>query len=93
LAAGLVCFHTAPTGVLPSTAAQNTPGMSPSTIQTRTPRGIQLGKVVGASVGYKNFSIAYQYFGNKINGTASNTYNPIWSGTHVLLAKYRANLF
>jgi hypothetical protein len=52
-----------------------------------------LGYVVGTSIGYRNFSIAYQFFGNKINGTASNPYNPIWSGTHVLLAKYRANLF
>lgn len=48
-----------------------------------------LGYVVGASAGYRHFSIAYQYFGNKINATNSNPYQPIWKGTHVLLMKYR----
>lgn len=51
----------------------------------------KLGYVVGASVDYKNFSIAYQYFLNW--APSSDPTPPVWNGTHVLLAKYRANIF
>jgi hypothetical protein len=51
----------------------------------------RLGAVVGASIAYKNFSLAYQYFMNQ--APSSDPTPPVWNGTHVLLAKYRANLF
>lgn len=67
----------------------SSPGAAPQNIHVAYKPQWLLGYVAGASVGYKNFSITYQYFGNKVNGTASNPYQPIWSGTHMLLAKWR----
>ncbi|CAE6837970.1 hypothetical protein [Paraburkholderia nemoris] len=49
----------------------------------------RVGYVIGASVGYKNFSLAYQFFKNGVAGTSSNPYPPIWANTHMLLVKYR----
>jgi opacity protein-like surface antigen len=48
-----------------------------------------VGAVVGASVSYRNFGLSYQYYLNKQTGSASNPYNPIWTGAHVLMATYR----
>lgn len=52
-----------------------------------------IGYVLGASISRGNFSVAYQYFKNNAKVLASNPYPPIWQGTHLLLLKYRANVF
>jgi hypothetical protein len=49
--------------------------------------GWNLGYVVGASVGYKKFSLAYQYFRNQ--GKNSDPYPPAWTGTHMISLRYR----
>lgn len=51
-----------------------------------------LGAVVGASIEHKRFALRYLYFMNGTPSSSANPYPPIWSGTHVLLATYRANL-
>lgn len=51
-----------------------------------------LGAVVGASIEYKRFALQYLYFMNGAPSSNANPYPPIWRGTHVLMAKYRANL-
>ncbi len=46
----------------------------------------QVGAVVEASIAYKRFSLAYQYF---MNGwSQSDPVPPIWRGTHMIIAKY-----
>lgn len=72
---------------------RSTPDAAPENIHVENKAQWKLGYVVGASVGYKNFRLNYQYFANKEGVTASNPYPPVWSGTHVLLIKYRANVF
>ncbi|MCO4881554.1 hypothetical protein VOI32_13980 [Paraburkholderia caribensis] len=65
------------------------PGAEPTNIHVEYKPEWRLGWVVGASVRYRNFGISYRYFQNKIAGTGSNPYNPIWNGTHALMATYR----
>jgi len=72
---------------------RSSPDAAPTNIHVENKAQWKLGYVVGASVGYKNFSLNYQYFANKEGVTADNPYPPVWSGTHVLLAKYRVNVF
>jgi hypothetical protein len=70
-----------------------TPTATPTNISVQNNRRWQLDYVVGASVGYKNVSLSYQYFHNGSPVTASDPYPPIWKNTHVLLLRYRANVF
>jgi hypothetical protein len=64
------------------------PGNAPQTVYADTPHGIQLGKVVGLSVGRGAFSVAYQHY---ILPTRFDTqHSPaIWKGADVILLKYR----
>jgi hypothetical protein len=64
-------------------------GMAPTNIHVEYKPEWRVSWLVGASVAYRNFGISYRYFHNSIAGTASNPYNPIWSGTHMLAATYR----
>lgn len=53
--------------------------------------GWTLGYMYGASVAYKHLSVVYQYFDSR--GKAGDPYRPVWTGTHMLLLKYRSNVF
>ncbi|WP_434715522.1 hypothetical protein [Paraburkholderia sp. A3RO-2L] len=82
-----------------STWTEDVTGWVPT--ETAAPRNVivhntphwEVGYVVGASVEYKNFSVTYQYFKNSTSVSSSEPYPPIWKNTHVLLLKYRANVF
>jgi hypothetical protein len=63
------------------------PGAAPTAIHVQHSPKWQLGAMAGASIGYKNLSIAYQYFYNK--APKGESVPPIWQGTHVLMATYR----
>jgi hypothetical protein len=49
----------------------------------------QLGAVVGASVGYKNFALKYQYLLNR--RSSSDPTPQIWNGVHVLMLSVNTN--
>lgn len=49
-------------------------------------RKIQVAPVVGASVGYKNFSVSYLYYFNRSTG---DEWHSLWKGTTTLMIKYR----
>lgn len=67
----------------------STPTAAPTNLHVENRSGWTLGAVVGASVEYKRFALQYLYFLNKVRGSDSNPFPPIWSATHALLAKYR----
>jgi hypothetical protein len=60
---------------------------SPINLHVAYSSGWNLGYVLGTSIGYKHFSVAYQYFRNA--GKSSDPYPPVWTATHLLLLKYR----
>jgi hypothetical protein len=45
--------------------------------------------MVGASVGYGNFSVSYRYFRDGTYFNASNPYPGVWRGTHLLSLMYK----
>lgn len=49
----------------------------------------RLGSVFGASVGYGNLSLGYQFFRNCTPVSRDNPFPPIWRSTHLLMARYR----
>jgi hypothetical protein len=63
----------------------------PISIHAAYSSGWQLGYMLGASIEYKRFALAYQYFASK--GKVSDPYPPIWTGTHMLMLKYTADVF
>jgi hypothetical protein len=64
------------------------PGVAPTTIEAHTPRNLQLGKVIGVSVGRGNLSVAYQHYFLPTRFD-SNHYPAIWKGADVLMMKYK----
>jgi hypothetical protein len=66
-----------------------TPDAAPVNLHVRNTPKWQVGAVIGASVSRNNFTLAYQYFMNRIPVSATEPYPPIWSGTHLLVAKYK----
>lgn len=64
------------------------PGVAQSTIEADTPHALQIGKVLGVSVGRGNLSIAYQHYflPTKYDATHSPA---IWKGADVLMVKYK----
>lgn len=66
----------------------NSPGMPTRTISVSTPHGIQIGKVVGVSVGRGPFSVAYQHY--FLPTRYDSTHSPaIWKGADVVEVRYR----
>jgi hypothetical protein len=50
----------------------------------------QIGRVVGASIGHKNFTLSYQYFMNQDRTVPGrDTFGSVWSNTHMLTLKYK----
>jgi hypothetical protein len=65
-----------------------TPGAATQTVHAHTPNGLQLGKVVGVSVGRGPLSLSYQHF--ILPTKYDSAHSPaIWSGADVLMVKYR----
>lgn len=71
----------------------SSPTATPENISVQNTRHWRLDYVAGTSIGYKNVSLTYQYFHNGEPVSASNPYAPIWRNTHVLLVRYRVNVF
>jgi hypothetical protein len=73
---------------LPSWTESLTPatpvaGVGATTVHA--PAKLHVGAVVGVSVGYKNFSLSFQHFFDKV----STEFTPVWSSTNVVMARYR----
>jgi hypothetical protein len=67
---------------------QVNPNVAPQTLNVSTPHGMQLGKVLGASVSRGNFTLAYQHY--FLPTRYDSAHSPaIWSGADVLMIKYR----
>ncbi|MCG5072295.1 hypothetical protein [Paraburkholderia tagetis] len=65
------------------------PDATPMNVSVHNNPKWRLGWVIGASVGYKNFSVSYQYFKNGTPVSSSDHFPSIWSNTHVLMARWR----
>lgn len=64
------------------------PGIATSTITARTPHAVQIGKIVGISVGRGPLSISYQHY--FLPTRFDDAHSPaIWKGADVLMVKYR----
>lgn len=71
----------------------SSPEADPQTLHVRNNPAWRVGAMVGASVSYGRFSVAYQYFFDKSPITSSDPYPPVWKGTHVLMVQYTADIF
>lgn len=67
----------------------SSPGAAPINLRVENNAGWQLGYVIGANISYKNFGLAYRYFANGGEISASTPYSPVWRATHVLMATIR----
>jgi hypothetical protein len=67
----------------------SSPTATPTNLHVRNRAQWRVGEVFGASVGYRNLTIAYQFFRNSTPVSSSDPYPPIWRSTHLLVMKYR----
>lgn len=64
------------------------PGVAPTTISAHTSHGVQLGRVVGVSIGRGPLSISYQHYWLPTRYT-DGQFQALWTGADVLIMTYR----
>lgn len=69
------------------TGVQYTAESAPVTVHSENITKWTLGYVAGTSIGYKNFTLSYQYFSN--DGVKGDPASTIWKGTHLFSVKYK----
>jgi hypothetical protein len=62
---------------------------APSAISVRNEDRWAVGRVVGASVSHKNFTLSYQHFTNQDRTLDRDTYAAVWSSTRMVTLKYK----
>jgi len=72
-----------PSWTVSLTPATPVPGIGATVVHA--PGGLHVGGIVGASIGYKNFSLTYQHIWDKVKPE----FTPVWSSTNVVMARYR----